>query len=197
MMTTRQITKDEINLLPPLQYGGEIVLAASPELIERCLEEIAQSRLVGFDTESKPSFRKGEFNHVALVQVATEEKVYILRILKTGLTESLVRFLSDPGMLKVGIAIDDDLHVLRKRRHFQPAGFADLNKIAPQLGFQNIGVRNLAALVLGGRISKSQQRSNWDSMPLTEAQLRYAATDAWVCLRIYNKWLESGELRVK
>jgi ribonuclease D len=197
MMQSREITKEQIEALPPLQYSGEIVLATSRGTHCRVPGRNRPERLVGFDTESRPSFRKGEFNHVALVQVATEDKVYILRILKTGLGDPLIGFLGSETTLKIGIAIDDDLNALRKRRFFRPAGFADLNKVAPALGYKNIGARNLSALILGGRISKSQQRSQWDNLPLSEAQLRYAATDAWICLRIYNRWLESGELRVK
>ena len=197
MMQSREITKEQIEALSPLQYSGEIVLATGAEHIAECLDEIGRSALVGFDTESRPSFRKGEFNHVALVQVATEERVYILRILKTGLGDPFIGFLGSETTLKIGIAIDDDLNALRKRRFFRPAGFVDLNKVAPALGYKNIGARNLSALILGGRISKSQQRSHWDNLPLSEAQLRYAATDAWICLRIYKKLLERGELPVK
>jgi ribonuclease D len=112
--------------------------------------------------------------------------VYILRIFDTGITNAIHRFLSNAGIEKIGIGISDDLSALQKRRKFKPAGFRDLNKLAEDAGFENIGARNLAGMVLGVRISKSQQRSNWENPQLTEQQIAYAATDAWICLEIYE-----------
>jgi ribonuclease D len=124
---------------------------------------------------------------VALIQVAVPEKVYLLRIHQTGLTNTLTKFLSNEEILKVGIALDDDLIALNRRRRFQPKGFKDLNRIAPTLGIENIGARNLSALILNTRISKNQQVSNWENHVLSGQQIKYAATDAWLCLEIYNK----------
>jgi ribonuclease D len=186
-MFDKKITKDQINELPLYRYEGKTVIAATEQQIDKAVFEIEAHHLVGFDTESKPAFKKGEFNHVALIQVAVPDKVYLLRIHEVGITNVLRNFLSNPRIIKVGIALDDDVIALNKRRKFQPEGFHDLNLIAPRLGIENIGARNLSALILNSRISKSQQVSNWENHVLTDQQIKYAATDAWVCLEIYNK----------
>ncbi len=186
-MFEKRITKDQINTLPLFRYEGKVVIAADEQQIAKAVYEIEDHATVGFDTETKPMFLKGQFHHVALVQIAVPEKVYLLRIHQTGLTNALVRFFSNEKILKIGIALDDDLIALNKWRKFTPRGFHDLNKIAPTLGIENIGARSLSALLLGGRISKSQQISNWENPVLTEQQVKYAATDAWICLEMYNR----------
>ena len=186
-MFEKRITKDEINELPLFKYEGKIVIAADEMQIAKAIKEIEQYYLVGFDSETKPTFKKGEFNHVALVQIAVPDKVYLLRIHQIGITNALVKFLSNDKITKIGIALDDDLIALNKKRKFVPAGFLDLNKIAPTLGIENIGARNLSALLLTSRISKNQQVSNWENPVLTTPQLKYAATDAWICLEMYSK----------
>ena len=186
-MLVKRITKEEINALPLFRFEGKTVVAADDKQIAKAIYEIEEFDTVGFDTETKPMFLKGQFHHVALVQVATSEKVYLLRIHQAGITDTLARFLTNEKILKIGIALDDDLAALNKRRKFTPRSFHDLNKIAPKLGIENIGARNLSGLILGARISKSQQISNWENPVLSEQQVRYAATDAWICLEMYNK----------
>lgn len=186
-MFEKKITKLEINELPLFRYEGKVVIAATEMQIDKAIFEIEKYDLVGIDTESKPTFRKGEFNHVALVQIAVPEKVYLLRIHQVGITNTLKRFLSNDRITKIGIALDDDIIALNKKRSFEPKGFKDLNLIAPTLGIENIGARNLTALLLKNRISKNQQVSNWENPILTAPQIKYAATDAWICLEIYNK----------
>ena len=186
-MFEKKITKLEINELPLFRYEGKVVIAATEKQIDKAIFEIEKYDLVGIDTESKPTFRKGEFNHVALVQIAVPEKVYLLRIYQVGITNTLKRFLSNDQITKIGIALDDDIIALNKKRSFEPKGFKDLNLIAPTLGIENIGARNLTALLLKTRISKNQQVSNWENPILTTPQVKYAATDAWICLEIYNK----------
>lgn len=194
MMFEKSITKQEINELPLFKYEGKTIIAATEKQIDKAIFEIEDYDLVGFDTETKPTFRKGEFNHVALVQIAVPDKVYLLRINQSGITTTLASFLINGKIRKVGIALDDDLIALKKRRRFVPAGFLDLNKITPTLGIENIGARNLSAILLNSRISKNQQISNWENPTLTEPQIRYAATDAWICLEIYNKLMNWGYL---
>lgn len=193
-MFEKSITKQEINELPLFKYEGKTIIAATEKQIDKAIFEIEDYDLVGFDTETKPTFRKGEFNHVALVQIAVPDKVYLLRINQSGITTTLASFLINGKIRKVGIALDDDLIALKKRRRFVPAGFLDLNKITPTLGIENIGARNLSAILLNSRISKNQQISNWENPTLTEPQIRYAATDAWICLEIYNKLMNWGYL---
>ena len=186
-MFDKKITKQEINELPLFKYEGKTIIAATEAQIDKAIFEIEEHEIVGFDTESKPTFKKGQFNHVALIQIAVPEKVYLLRIHQVGITTTLARFLSNEKIKKIGIALDDDIIALSKKRRFNPGGFVDLNKIAPTLGIENIGARNLSALLLNNRISKNQQISNWENQFLTEPQIKYAATDAWICLEIYNK----------
>ena len=186
-MFEKSITKQEINELPLFKFEGKLVVAADVQQIDKAIFEIEQFDVVGIDTETKPTFKKGEFNHVALIQIAVPDKVYLLRIQHHGITATLLRFLSNERITKVGIALDDDIIALNKRKQFEAKGFVDLNKIAPTIGLENIGARNLSALLLNVRISKNQQVSNWESPILTTPQLRYAATDAWICLEMYNK----------
>ncbi len=186
-MYLKSITKDEVNELPLFSYNGKVVTASGPEQIDQALDELEKTNVVGFDTETRPTFKKGQFHHVALIQLAISNKAYIFLIQKSGLTNRLISFFENPQIIKVGIAIHDDLIALKKKRPFSPAGFMDLNKMAKQLGFENIGARNLTAMVLNKRISKSQQRSNWENIPLTPGQIQYAATDAWICQEIYHR----------
>ncbi len=193
-MFKKSITKQEINELPLFKYEGKLVVAADTQQINKAIFEIEQFDLVGFDTETKPTFKKGEFNHVALIQIAVPDRVYLLRIQHYGITTPLQNFLSNERITKVGIALDDDIIALNKRKKFDAKGFVDLNKIAPTLGIENIGARNLSALLLNARISKNQQVSNWENPRLTTPQLKYAATDAWICLEMYVKLKEWGYL---
>ncbi len=186
-MFEKRITKQDINDLPLFKYEGKTVIAADEKQIDKAIFEIEKHDLVGLDTETKPTFKKGQFNHVALIQIAVPEKVYLLRIHRVGITNTLANFFSNDKIIKVGIALDDDLIALNKRRRFNPGGFLDLNKIAPTLGIENIGARNLSALLLNFRISKNQQVSNWENPILTQHQIKYAASDAWICLEMYNK----------
>lgn len=187
MMFPLSITKAEIMNLPLESYEGKVVLASSDSHIVEALTEIAESPVVGFDTEARPTFRKGQIRNVSLIQVATDNKVFLLRIMKTGLTDELIAFLENENQLKVGIGLEDDYNLLRRLRGFRPRGFLDLNPKLKELGAKSIGARNLAAMILEIRISKSAQTSNWENEKLTQKQIRYAATDAWICREIFDK----------
>jgi ribonuclease D len=163
------------------------VLVTTHEQLKEALKEIYKHKVLGFDTETKPAFRKGEYNSVSLLQIAVEGIVYIIRLNLTGFTRELTRLFGDPSILKVGISIRDDIKELKKLREFEPDGIIELNTIAKSLEVKHEGVRNLSAVFLNIRISKTQQTTNWEREELNEKQLRYAATDAWVCLEIYNK----------
>ncbi|WP_422009230.1 3'-5' exonuclease [Roseivirga pacifica] len=187
MMFPLSITKEEVMQRELGHYKGKIVVAADERSIEQAMAEINQSEIVGFDTEAKPTFQKGQVRNVSLIQVATEDKVFLIRILQTGITDSLHKFFQNEKITKVGIGLTDDFNLLNNLRKFRPTGFLDLNNKFEELGAGSIGARNLAAMVLDIRISKSAQTSNWEAQTLTEKQLRYAATDAWICLEIYKK----------
>ena len=177
----------EINNLPLLQFTGNTVIVNNRELEQTCLDELTGIDLIGFDTETKPSFKKGQSFPVAMIQLAKSDKAYIFRIGQYGLTQNMVELFEDPKVRKVGIAIKDDLSSLQKLNHFEPQGFLDLSKLALEVGLKKTGIRNLTSILLGNRISKKQQTSNWESSTLTENQIIYAATDAWVCIDLFKK----------
>lgn len=187
MMFPLAITKDEVMERPLKSFEGKIVIAADEKSIANAVSEINEHEVVGFDTESKPTFKKGQQRNISLIQVAIPNKVFLLRTMKDGMTDPIHRFLENESILKVGIGLLDDYNLLNKMRNFTPTGFEDLNDTLEDLGAHNIGARNLAAMILNIRISKSAQTSNWESEVLSEKQLKYAATDAWICLEIYNK----------
>ncbi len=181
------ISNEEIQLLPMRTFSGEIILVQSESELAAVISILAQNDVLGFDTETRPSFKKGEFHKVALMQLAVPGKVFLVQIHKTGLPESLTKILADPKIIKTGVAIRDDIKALQKFRRFHPEGFVDLSVVAREKGIGVESVKKLTALLLGFRISKTAQTSNWEMPTLTEKQIEYAATDAWVCLEIYRK----------
>lgn len=183
----KSITKDELLLLPIEKYEGEIHLIDTPEALETATKAIAKHEWLGFDTESRPAFNKGEYFPVSLIQIATSESVYLIRNQKTGFSPGLSRIFSSEKILKIGVGLHDETKELKKLGPVRPEGFMDLNNLMKQIDIAQGGVRNLSGIFLGIRISKNQQTTNWEREELTEKQLRYAATDAWVCLEIYKK----------
>jgi ribonuclease D len=179
------ITKDEINRLPMKQYEGPVHLVRTLEEAEQAVEKLKKETLLGFDTETRPTFRVGEYYQPSLLQLATEKDVFLFQIKLTGLTKGLLEILSSPDIIKTGVSIRDDLSELRKLAGFEPAGFVELATHAKQAHIKNLGLRGLAALLLGFRVSKREQTSNWAKNELTESQIRYAATDAWLGREIY------------
>ena len=192
MSFTKSITKEELMALPLSGYQGKVVIASSKKSIEEAMDEINQFDVVGFDTEAKPTFKKGQIRRISLIQIGTPDKVYLLRITHTGLLPCIVDFMENPDIIKVGIGLEDDFNLLNNLQTFDNQGFLDLNKKFEEIGAEKIGARNLAGMIMGIRISKSAQTSNWELEQLTEKQIRYAATDAWICLEIYNKLLYWG-----
>jgi ribonuclease D len=185
MKYRREITKEEIALLPHGKYKGVVQLIEDREEAIFALEELSASKIIGIDTEARPAFKKGQSFPVSLVQLASEEKVYLIRTLATGPLPLLKDILEERSITKVGIAIHDDLKDLSRSLSHSSRNIIDLNKFAQQHGFVSIGARKLAALVLNIRISKAQQVSNWENPVLSQAQIDYAATDAWLCREVY------------
>ena len=186
------ITKDEINRLPMKRYEGPIHLIQTPEDAAAAVIELNKETLLGFDTETRPSFRVGEHYLPALLQLATDKAVFLFQLKQTGLTQGLCDVLSRPDILKSGVSLKDDLSELRKLSSFEPAGFIELSTCAKKAHIKNLGLRGLAALLLDFRISKREQVSNWAKKELTESQLYYAATDAWLGREIYLRMNDLG-----
>ena len=186
-MFKKSITKEELSEISIGGYDGKIVVINRLDEISQAMATILECPICGFDTESLPSFRKGESHGVALLQIATETTVFLIRLNKIGINSDIVRFFESPKTCKVGIALKDDIRRLNKHHPIIPQNIIDLNEYCLKLGFESIGAKKLAALILGFRISKRQQISNWEVSELSQAQLRYAATDAWICREIYLK----------
>ena len=184
------ITNDEINELPLGAFEGKVSVITEPGKLEKAIADISKHAMVGFDTETKPVFVSGHSNKVSLLQIALPEKVYLIRLNQTGLTKPIIQFLENESILKAGVALRDDIKGLQKLSHYHPAGFVELAQLSKDAGLQVESVKKLTALLLGYRISKSAQTSNWEAETLHEKQISYAATDAWVCLEIYKKLLK-------
>ncbi|MCZ4696247.1 3'-5' exonuclease domain-containing protein 2 [Ancylomarina euxinus] len=182
----KTITKEEINNLPLEAFEGEIVIIDSDEGLEEAVEYLKQFPVLGFDTETKPSFTKGNVNSVALLQLSSFEKSFLFRLNRIGLPFPIIDLLSDPEIIKVGAAIKDDIKGLQDISDFDGNSFLELQQYVSSFGIENFSLKKLAAIVLKIRISKRQQVSNWEAVELSVGQLRYAATDAWVSLEIYN-----------
>ena len=181
------ITKEEINALPLDQYEGNVQIITKEEDLDSVFQQINKHKCVGFDTETKPVFVKGQFNHVSLIQIAIPGNTYLIRTNHVGLPDQVCDFFENEDIKKLGVALMDDLKDLRKLREFTPRGFFELNEMVNVLGIESNGLRNLTATILGFRISKNAQVSNWEAPEFSERQIRYAATDAWVCLEMYDK----------
>jgi ribonuclease D len=180
------ISSDKIKALPLDSFRGEIIVVDDADSVSRAVGMLRGQDILGFDTETKPAFRKGVVNEVALMQLSTYDRAFIFRLNKTGFPPVLSSLLSDSKVLKVGAAIRDDIKSLQRLRRFNPGGFIELQDMVKQYDIKDSGLRKLAGIVLGIQISKSQQVSNWERDELTDAQLIYAATDAWVCHEIYR-----------
>jgi len=185
-MYQNEITKDEVAALELIQYEGPINVIDSVEAFEQEIGQIAQEQVLGFDTETRPSFKKGKVYPTSLIQISSLKQAWILRVKRIGYPAPLLDLLSGETPLKIGLGLQDDLRRLRADFQFEPCGFLDLQHYVPAFRIDEKGLKKISGIVLNRRISKSQQVSNWDADVLSEAQLRYAATDAWICLMIYN-----------
>jgi ribonuclease D len=184
------ISHEEINVLPLKTFEGKTVVISDARQLPKAIKEIEKHEVVGFDTETRPTFKRGQFHQVALLQLAVPKKAYLIRLNHTSVTEDIVRLFENENVIKSGVGIRDDLKALQKLSPFEPAGFFDLSTLAKQAGLQVESVKKLTALLLGFRISKSAQTSNWEAATFTQKQIEYAATDAWVCLELYEKLMQ-------
>ena len=184
------LSKEEINDLPMLSYEGEVLLVQTEGELSRALSRLRKETLLGFDTESRPSFKKGRVYPTSLVQLAGADLAVLIRLTHVAFTGSLAELLADPAVVKAGVAIRDDMRSLQKLHDFAPAGLADLADMAKKRGIKAQGLRTLAAHLMRGRISKAAQCSNWAKKTLTPQQIRYAATDAWIGRELYLRMIE-------
>jgi len=188
---------DEINKLPLTYFEGQIFLIDTLDSLFECLPLLNKIQVFGFDTETKPAFKKGKVNQIALLQLCTSDMAFLIRLNKIGLPGPLQEILSNPDIIKAGIAVRDDLKGLRRHEEFKPAGFIELQDYVKKFGIESNGLKKLAAIVLKIKISKSQQLSNWEDNKLSVGQLRYSATDGWVCHGIYSRLKDMEDEYVK
>ena len=181
------ISNDELKELPLGAYEGPVEVIETVEALEEACRYLLGCKVIGFDTETKPSFQAGVTNKVSLIQLSTADRCFLFRICRTRLDKMLLKVLESRKVLKVGVDVGGDIRNLLKIRHFRPNGFIELQQEVAQFGIEDKSLRKIAGIVLGCSISKAQRLSNWESRTLTPAQVRYAATDAWVCLKIYEQ----------
>lgn len=182
----RKLSREEINQLPLVQYKGPIRAIRSREPMLRAVRELGKETLLGFDIEKRPCFQKGEYYPPALLQLAARHEVYLFFLHALGLPSELTAILANPRIVKAGVAVGRDVKDLRDLADFAPAGFVDLGEWAEASGIPHHGLRGMAALLLGCRIPKQAQLTNWDLPRLPGNALRYAATDAWIGRRLYE-----------
>jgi hypothetical protein len=185
---------DAINMLPMTAYEGPVYVVRAEEELEEAMDALRRESIFGFDTETRPQFRKGASNQVALLQLAGAGAVWLIQLTRVGFGPALAELLADPRRIKAGVAIHDDMRGLARMHPFIPAGVADLGLMARRLGLTTVGLRSLSANLLGFRISKSVQCSNWERDMLEPRQVRYAATDAWLGRELYLRLLGLGGL---
>lgn len=191
-----KISNEQTAQLPAIEFRGEIRVVEHERDIAAACEYLRRQPVIGFDTETRPSFRPGVTFRVSLLQLSSTKRCYLFRLNRIPLAGPILRLLEDRKLLKVGADVAGDLRSLRQLRHFRDGGFVDLQNIAPEWGIGEKSLRKLSAIVLGQRVSKAQRLSNWEAATLTDKQRIYAATDAWVCTRIYDRLLQTPKIKV-
>ena len=192
-----KISNEQTALLPAVEFRGEIRIVEHERDIAAACKTLAEQPVIGFDTETRPSFRPGLPFRVSLLQLSTPTVCYLFRLNKIPLAKPILQLLEDRRILKIGADVAGDLRSLRQIRHFRDGGFVDLQGIAPEWGIGEKSLRKLSAIVLGRRVSKAQRLSNWEAATLTDKQQLYAATDAWVCTRIYEQLLRTPKKPIR
>lgn len=180
------ITKEELTSLPVATFTGKITLVDSEETAKKAIETLRKERIIGFDTETKPSFKRGQTNNVALLQLSSDTESYLFRLNHIGLPECVKNLLEDENLLKIGLSIHDDFHNLHRLYKLEPQSFIDLQNYVKQFRIIDNSLAKIYAILFDERISKGQRLTNWEADTLTVNQQAYAALDAIACVRIYN-----------
>lgn len=186
------ITKDQIAELPTVHYQGRPILISNIADARKAIAYLSTQPMVGFDTETRPSFVKGHPHKVALLQLSTADECFLIRLNITGLFDTLVDFLENESVLKIGLSVKDDFNSLHRLGEFNPGGFIELQNFVKEYGIADNSLQKIYAVIFGEKISKSQRLTNWEAPDLTANQQAYAALDAWACLRIYNHLRAGG-----
>ena len=179
--------KGRIAELPRVVFEGRVIVITSPGETVKAVGYLLSQPILGIDTETRPSFKKGHVNQVSLLQVATHDTCFLFRLNYTGMTTAIIRLLEDVEVPKIGLSLHDDITVLQRRKPFNPGYFIDLQKHVGEIGVEDLSLQKLYANFFGQKISKNQRLTNWESDVLNEKQKRYAATDAWACIMLYEE----------
>lgn len=182
----RAISKAEISVLPVVTFGGRIVTVQTVTDAEKAIDYLLTQKMVGVDTETRPSFVSGKSYKVSLLQVSTDEVCFLFRLNYIGFPQCIQRFIEDEKVMKIGLSLKDDFGALHKRSNFEPGEFIELQEYVRQFGIDDLSLQKIYAILFGQRISKNQRLSNWEAEVLNDRQKIYAATDAWACLMIYR-----------
>lgn len=186
------ITKEQLAELPRVEFPGVIKVVNTAAEARKAVSILKKYPILGFDTESKPTFRKGVPIHVSLIQISADDVCFLFRVRKIDDLEPLHEIMDNPDIPKIGLSLHDDFAMLAHNYDFHPQGFIDLQKLVPDYNFGCSSLQKIYAILFDMKISKSQQLSNWDAETLTEAQTSYAAIDAWACIRIYRRLLSDA-----
>ena len=192
--------KQKITDLPKVAFPGRIITIFSGGEAERAVRFLLTQPILGFDTETRPSFTRGHSNKVALLQVSTPDICFLFRLNFIGITPAIKTLLEDTTVLKVGLSLKDDILMLQHREQFTPGYFYDLQHHVKEIGIEDLSLQKLYANIFGMKMSKTQRLSNWEASVLTNAQKIYAATDAWSCIMLYdelNRLKQTGEYELK
>ena len=184
------ISKEEVAELPIEYFSGRINVIDHESKIKRAIADLLQHTEIGFDTETKPSFKRGQVHNIALMQLSTMDECYLFRLNKIGYPHALDEIVCNPDIKKIGLSLRDDFAAIRKRSDKKPQNFIDLQSFVDDYGIQDNGLQRIYAILFGKKISKGQRTSNWEAANLTEPQKNYAAMDAWACLRIYKHLIQ-------
>ena len=185
------IEKTDIQRMPQVMFPGDIHVIDSIYHVKEAVRVLSNSPLVGFDTETRPSFRKGVVHKTALIQISTLDECFLFRSCKIGMPDVLAQYLASAEHKKVGLSLHDDFKIMRKLSNMEPAGFIDLQDVVGDYCITDISLQKIYAILFGGKIAKGQQLTNWEAPELSAAQQNYGAVDAWACLKIYN-YLSQG-----
>ena len=187
MMYRITIDKEQINEMPIVAFEGRIVLIDAVSQVRAAINALRTYSLVGFDTETRPAFKRGVMHHMALMQISAPDICFLFRLNKIGLPDPLRQYIEDGNCHKVGLSLHDDWSVLHRQWDVQPEGFYEIQEMVPRFNIADLSLQKLYAILFGQKISKSQRLTNWEAETLTEGQQRYAATDAWACINIYER----------
>ena len=181
--------KTEILKLPVVEFQGKIVVVYSEKETRKAVDFLLSQPILGFDTETRPSFKKGSVHKVALMQVSTPEICFLFRLNQSGMTPDIIRLLEDTTVPKIGLSLNDDILSLHRNAEFTPGVFIDLQDHMREIGIEDLSLQKLYANIFGQRISKNQRLTNWEAQILSDRQKIYAATDAWACINLYREYL--------